>query len=240
MFKYPDLRAKSRTKTRHAFRHVAHCPHEDAIVDHVAKHLARPAFVIHEIESELVHVDVHVVPPAPAHDFWFLFTTGMSARPMSTPRDVPATRLAEVSILLPPHWPMDRDAWRRDARWSWPIRELKEAAFLPHRHHTWLGFGHTIIPADITSSGITTSVDPSTRLSALIVSASDLLPEEIDTIAVGDDRIDLLTLIPIYPEELDYSVKHGAEALIDQLNTVGVSDVIDPIRRSAVAISAAR
>lgn len=239
MFKYPDLRAKSRTKSRSTSRHVAHCAYEDAIVDHVAKHLARPAFVIHEIESELVHIDVHVVPPAPAHDFWFLFTTGMSARPMTKPHDAPGPKLAELSILLPPHWQMDREAWRRDSRWFWPIRELKAAAALPHRHRTWLGFGHTITSVDVMRSGPTQSFDPSTRLSSLIVSASDLLPEDIDTITVDTGRLDLFTLLAIYPEELQYAVQHSSEALLDQLSTLGISDVIDPLRRSAVTMNAA-
>lgn len=238
MFKYPDLRSNSRTKNRITTK-ARHTAHEQAIVDHVAEHLARPAFVIHEIESELVHVDVHVVAPAPAHDFWFLFTTGMSARSMCKPHDVPGARLAEVSILLPPHWQMDRDSWRRDSRWFWPIRELKEAALLPHRHHTWLGFGHTIIPAEISRSGVTRSLDPSTRLSSLVLAASDLLPEEIDTVIVDGHQIDLLTLVPIYPEELEYSVRNGSEALLDELNAAGISDVVDPLRRSVLATRAA-
>jgi hypothetical protein len=63
---------------------------------------------------------------------------------------------------------MDRDAWQRDSQWFWPIRELKDAALLPHRHHTWLGFGHTIIRSDVTQSGITQSLDPSTRFSSVV------------------------------------------------------------------------
>jgi hypothetical protein len=114
---------------------ASHSSHEAAIVEHVSRHLARPAFVVHEIESELVHLDVHVVPPDQDRDFWFLFTTGMSARPMKKPSDAPGSSLAELSILLPRHWRLDRESWR-ETRWFWPVRELKAAALLPHRHGT--------------------------------------------------------------------------------------------------------
>lgn len=67
MFKHLDLRSKSRTKNRTRLEQ-ARCPHEEAIVAHVAKHLAPLAFVIHEIESELVHLDVHVVAPGAGHE----------------------------------------------------------------------------------------------------------------------------------------------------------------------------
>lgn len=232
MFKHSDLRAKRRTKNHTKARHSSH---EAAIVEHVSRHLARPAFVIHEIESELVHLDVHVVPPAPDRNFWFLFTTGMSARPMRKPHDAQGSRLAELSILLPQYWRLDRESWR-DTRWCWPIRELKEAALMPHRHDTWLGYGHTIMPTDVSRAGeVTRSLDTSTRLSSLLVVASDLVPEETELIKNGAARIDLLTLFPIYPEELDYKVEHGLDALMAAFSAAGVSDVIDPARPSAVA-----
>src|SRR4051812_45736396 len=93
--------------------------HESAIVDHVTRHLAAPAFVIHELVSEIVHVDVHVVPPGPGHDYFFLFTTGMSGLPMSKPYKAPGSRYAELSMLLPPTWIFDRAVWDKDERWFW-------------------------------------------------------------------------------------------------------------------------
>src|SRR4030095_2431967 len=93
------------------------CAHEQEIVDHVTRHLAPPAFVLHEHVSEIVHVDVHFVPPAVDRDYWFLFTTGMSALPMTTPPDAGGSRFAELSILLPPDWVIDRARWAQDGRW---------------------------------------------------------------------------------------------------------------------------
>jgi hypothetical protein len=106
---------------------------------------------------------------------------------------------------------------------------------MPHRHHTWLGYGHVIMPADITPAGVTRSFHRTTRLSSLIVIESDLLPEKASTIESGTQKIDLLTLMPIYPEELEYEMEHGFGALLEALTAAGISDVIDPGRPSALA-----
>jgi hypothetical protein len=196
----------------------------------VSRHLAPPAFVIHEIESELVHVDVHVVPPASDRQFWFLFTTGMSALPMTVPRDLDCSRHAELSILLPPDWKLDRASWIEDTRWFWPIAELKSAALLPHRFRTWLGEGHTIGGVDPAAS-----FDPSTRLSNSIVVYSPSLPAEMHALYVGDLEIELLTLMPVYPEELDHKLRFGLDALLEKFELAGVDDVIDPGRPSALS-----
>jgi len=136
---------------------------------------------------------------------------------------------------LPRDWRLDRESWH-DTRWSWPIRELKEAALVPHRFQTWLGYGHTIIPNDIDASfQVRQSLDRSTRLSSLLVTTSELLPEAIHTIESGTQQIDLLMLLPMYPEELELRISHGAHALLDAFTTAGVSDVIDPARPSAIA-----
>jgi len=42
------------------------------------------------------------------------------------------------------------------------------------------------------------------------------MPEPIPPIRVDNFEIDLVTLIAVYPEELEYSVDHGAEALVER------------------------
>jgi hypothetical protein len=198
----------------------------DAIIRHVTRHVGAPAFVLHEIESELVHLDVHVVPPAAGRDDWFLFTTGMSARPMRVPGDARSSRFAELVMKLPRHWVFDRATWRREPRWFWPIRELRAAATLPHRHRTWLGPGHTIM------SPQGEAFDPSTRLSAVIVVGD---AAEMEAVECGAARIDLLTLWPIYTEELEIAMQHGSDALLELFEDAGSDLVIDPARPSVVA-----
>ena len=201
--------------------------HEIAIVDHIARYVAPPAFVIHENESEIAHLDVHVVPPGPGRDYYFLFTTGMSALPMTKPCGAPGSRFAEVSLALPSFWQLDHGSLRGDPSWSWPIIELKSAALMSHRHKTWLGPGHTI------TSAPPGPFDPSTRLSSLLVMEPQLLPEPARTVHIGNLDVDLLSVWPLYPEELAYRFDHGVEALVEALVHVGASDVMDVRRPSA-------
>jgi hypothetical protein len=179
--------------------------------------------VIHEIVSKIVHLDVHVVPPATDRDYYFLFTTGMSSRPMAKPPEAPGSQFAELSLALPSSWRFDRQI----PRWMWPILELKSAALLPHRSHSWLGPGHTMV------SDPPKPFDASTRFSSLLVVEPALLPPDARTIHTGGLAIDLLSVRPLYPEELEYRFDHGVDALVDSLGDVGASDVIDPSRPSA-------
>jgi hypothetical protein len=83
---------------------------------------------------------------------------------------------------------------------------------------------------------VTRSLDASTRLSSFLVLASDLV-HEIELIKSGAARVDLLTLFPMYPEELDYKLDHGFDALMAIFAAAGISDVIDPARPNAIASS---
>jgi hypothetical protein len=47
-------------------------------------------------------------------------------------------------------------------------------------------------------------------------------------------EVDLLSVWPLYPEELALRADHGVEALVDALLRVGIGDALDPARPSAV------
>lgn len=193
---------------------------------HVARHVAPPEHVFHEIVSDRVHIDVHVVSPGATHPYWLLFTTGMSARPMTLPPDHDLTPYAELSILLPPTWKCGSEPFK-DERWYWPVRWLKMLARLPHEYATWLGDGHTVPngdPARPFADG--------TNLAGMIVLRSLTLPPDIHTIPLGDVEVDLFTLWPLTADELQYKLDRGTDALIDAFEAANLSDIIDPARPS--------
>lgn len=179
--------------------------------------------MLHEIESQFVHIDVHIVPPGPEHPFWFLFTTGMSARPMNVPPGY--LPHAELSLMLPAWWEVDMGRWRRETRWFWPIRELIDLARYPHRRRTWLGEGHTIASCERPQP-----YDASTRMAATLVLPCTLSDEPI----AGDVSTELLALWPLHADELEYKRVHGLMALCDRFEEAGVSPVLDPDRPSVV------
>lgn len=199
-----------------------------AIERHLARTVAPVAFVAHELTSELVHVDVHFVPPSSATPFWLLFTTGMSDLPMTVPCECCPTH-AELCMLLPPSWQCDRSAWTDD-RWFWPIRWLRDLARLPHRRRTWIDQGHTIPNGDPPRP-----FNRSTKLAGMIVLRSITLPVSAQTISTNGIDIELFTLWPIHRDEMRFKLARGAEALVDRLEEAAVSDIVDPDRPSVLA-----
>jgi hypothetical protein len=113
---------------------VAHAD-DERITAHLRRRLGAKGWVFHEIVSDLVHIDVHVVPPSRRHPYHVLVTSGMSALPMTVPdtfEDPASFRFAELSMLLPPDWKLD-EASLSDERFYWPIRLLKSLARVAFR-----------------------------------------------------------------------------------------------------------
>ena len=201
--------------------------HIEAIGAHIERHLGPVSGVFHEIISDLVHIDVHVVPATEQFPYLRLVTSGMSDLPMTVPDEVDADvpRYMELMVTLPADWPISQDAFE-DERNYWPVRLLKGMARLPHEYDTWLGFGHTIPnghPSEPYAPGV--------GFDGAIVLPPVTTPEEFAELVLEDGRtIAFMTLMPLYPEEMDLKLKKGAEALLDRFDAKNIQDVIEPGR----------
>lgn len=201
--------------------------HIEAIGAHIERHLGPVSGVFHEIISDLVHIDVHVVPANEQFPYLRLVTSGMSDLPMTVPPEVDADvpRYMELMVTLPADWPISQDAFE-DERNYWPVRLLKGMARLPHEYDTWLGFGHTIPnghPSEPYAAGV--------GFDGAIVLPPVTTPEAFAELELDDGkRISFMTLIPLYPEEMDLKLKKGAEALLDRFDAKNIQDVIEPGR----------
>jgi hypothetical protein len=102
----------------------------EQISAHIEAHLGPVATVFHEIVSDTVHIDVHVVLPTEESPYARLVTSGMSDLPMPGDNDVP--RYLELVATLPGDWRLDRASFE-DERWYWPVRLLKQLARFPHK-----------------------------------------------------------------------------------------------------------
>ncbi len=118
---------------------IAPAPSRDVetIEAHFSRYYGEPETVFHEIVSDLVHIDVHVVPPASGRDRWTLFTTGMSDLPMAAPAGAEDRAFAELVLFLPAEWRVDLLKMTPPPddleRWYWPLRWLKYLAPIPSR-----------------------------------------------------------------------------------------------------------
>jgi hypothetical protein len=201
----------------------------DAVVALVSAHLGSVREVFHELVSEIVHVDVHVIAPTAAEPAWTLVTTGMSDLPMHVPDGVDAPRFAELMIRLPASWQVAKQVFD-DERWYWPVRWLKILARLPHQYDTWLGVGHTIPNGDPPRP-----LAPATPWSGILIGPPASLPDDAQ-VATTDagKRVQIYALYPLHDREMELKLAAGADRLFERLIAAEVDDVVDVKRRSVV------
>jgi hypothetical protein len=202
----------------------------EAISAHIERHIGPVATVFHELISDKVHIDIHIVAPSDRFPFYTLVTSGMSDRRM--PAQGPNAHLcfSELFICLPPDWKMDQADWKDDANY-WPIRWLKFLARFPHEYDAWLWFGHTMPNGDPARP-----VHASTALCSFLLLQNFRLPDGFRSLHVNEEkRIHFLSVIPLYQDELDLKLHKGAEAIESRFRKAGLSEVLDIRRPSCVS-----
>lgn len=206
----------------------------DLVSGHVERCIGPVSFVLHEQQSEGVHIDIHCVAPTPDRNIWTLVTSGMAQRPMLVPDDLPDPLFAELVAFLPPRWPLSAAAFSDESNY-WPVRWLRLLARFPHRYHTWLGYGHTIPNGDPPHP-----FAPNTRFSCMLIAPVLSAPEEFCRIERPLDRdIHLFAMQPLYADEMAFKLAHGTDALLDRFDACAVDDIIDVGRRSVCGGSVA-
>lgn len=199
------------------------------VVTHVSRYAGAPGNVWHELASDVVPVDVHHIPPNDTNNFHTLFTTGMSSLPMNVPQGLEDERFAELMLALPPDWPISEAAFY-DINNYWPIQMLRQLARMPHQTQSWLGLLHSMNNGEPPAP-----FAPNTAFTGVIVLRPVLFGEGIRTLRLPDRRvINLLALIPLYQDEMTFKLQNGGQALAEQLNESGVTELIDVERERVV------
>jgi hypothetical protein len=195
------------------------------------QHFGPDSFVWHEIESHIVHVDVNVICPSTFRPHWTLLTFGMSDLAMQNPRGK-IKSYAEVSLCLPAEWPISKI----DTKWAtpdrfWPVTVLKKPARYPHLHSTDLSWGHTV--GSITEP---VSLDPKGRFIGVMLIKPSTFPEGAEQFKnERGETIRVLGVIPLLTDELVFAKENGPPALEQKLFNAGVSEILDPDRKSVVS-----
>jgi hypothetical protein len=201
----------------------------DAISAHIEKWVGTPDTVFHELVSDKVHIDVHIVKPSTQRPYYTLVTSGMSDRRMKGPEEHPEFAYSELFLCLPPDWKMSQEEWKDEANY-WPIQALKFLARFPHMYETWLWYGHTIPNGDPPEP-----FNASTRLSAFILYSTFSLPSEFQTLKINDEKtIHFFSAVPLYQEELAFKLRKGAGTLEERFRASCFSEVLDPNRPSCI------
>ncbi len=205
-----------------------------AISDHIEANIGPVDSVFHELISDQVHIDVHWVKPSSNFPFHLLVTSGMSDKPMNVPTDMEdfeSYQYTELCILLPKDWKIQGDKTAMDEVFSdetvyWPIRWLKMIARFPHEYNTWVGWGHTIPNGEFAEP-----FADNTKLGCMILLPPMHLPESFFELPINDNKtICFYALYPLYPEEMNFKLEKGLDALLDKFQEFDVPHVVDPAR----------
>lgn len=207
----------------------------DAVEKYLDEHLDGDGFVFHEIVSDLIHLDVHAVPPGPRSDAWTLLTSGMSDLPMPKAEKFKVPAFAELMLRMPASWmpksprgEVVKPGMTDDLHW--PINTLKRLARMPHDCDSALGFGHTICFTDPPAP-----LRPGVPFVGAMLLPPVHLGESAFEIHTKDGRdVQVYSVHLLLADEMEFKLKHGTDAMLDLFDKVSHSDIVNPKRRSVL------
>ncbi len=205
---------------------------------HLAQHIGECDTVLHEILSHTVHVDIHVIKPNEKVPYLTLVTSGMSDLEMNVPEGLdPADeyQLAELVAFLPEDWPLDgffddsKDGDDREPPGWYVARWLKHYARMPHEYKSFITWFHTAANGDPAES-----IGEGVGMVGFLFAPPLQIGQDGLFVSTHDDRrIRLMSLVPIWPDEVVYAVNEGGEALCEKLD-IAENFVFDPFRQSCL------
>jgi hypothetical protein len=200
-----------------------------SVGSHIETHFGKVAWVMHEKESPDIHVDVYVVDATPERNYKRLVTSGMSEKAMPVPSGASDGRYAELTLCLPPYWPLSPDAFKDEANY-WPVRLLKGLARFPHKNKTWVYAGHSM-----NWSSPPQAFAPNTAMTSVALFWQKLGPPEAQTIYLAPEKsAHLWAVYPLHEAEANFKISNGTDALETLLEAAGVTELLRPERQSVV------
>lgn len=208
-----------------------------AHIDKVYPCKDKEPFVYHEIVSDIVHIDVNIIPPDGDRDYYVLWTSGMSDLPMTLPDgdyDKSEGERAELLMYLPGDWQLGgvgEDAAKMSDEYYWPIHWIKYLARFPHKYHTWLAMGHTLPNGEEYAP-----LGAGTQMGGFFflppISLGPKYPG-VNTLTCKDGtKINFLWAIPMYKEEIEFKLEEGFDAMLDLFSEKNFPRVLDPKREN--------
>ena len=181
-----------------------------AVEEHINRFFGWAPMILHDSESAGPDIDIYIIPPDGDRDYYTLATKGMGAHRMNLPKELLQDELdrAELIICLPPDWDMSEEGLSQ-SRWNWPIRLLRSTARLPYEEATWLGWGHSVG----TSGGAV--YDESVGYCGAVLFSCGAFYGADSCPLPGGGSVNFYQLIPLYPNEIEYKLEHGADNLLD-------------------------
>lgn len=184
----------------------------------------RTTEVFHEIVSDIVHIDVHIMMPTEEENYYVLYTTGMSTLAMNMPEELQADykhlERAEFFLTIPGSVSLEEI---KDGKYFWVVNLLRSLARYVHAYNTWFSHGHSI-PNGANSA----PYDEFTQFTGAMFIYKDAIMVEDN---VG---ITFLEVLPLFTEEMNMKLDLGVDALMDKLIESNYAGVINERKNVAL------
>lgn len=209
-----------------------------SIEDHVEQCVGRCENVLHESESEVVHLDLLPVELVDddGDEYLFVCTMGMSALPMQFAEPVSGddapSPYVELCITLPGAWPYTPEAFDEHGDDAyWPFGWLKMIARMTHGNGGSVEAGECFPndgdpPAPFTEE---------CGFVAMFILPAEVLTDGLGRMEAGTHRVDFLMLVPIFLDEYELLEREGPQALLNAFHEAELPtmNLADPARPSA-------
>lgn len=196
-----------------------------AVENHIRQYFGKFETLFHEPDSSDIHMDICLVPPTKERDYCILVTMGLGAHRMNVPPEQTGHKLerAELAIALPAGWKRTPENFKDD-RWYWPVHLLKDLARLS-LGGVWLSRGYV---ADHQKPFAANTW----LCAALLTEPFSAAPGGAVCPLPGGEAVHFYQVLPLYRDELKYSLEHGTDALLEKMAAIGF--VVRPDRPDAI------
>ena len=196
-----------------------------AVENHIRQYFGKFETLFHEPDSSDIHMDICLVPPTKERDYCILVTMGLGAHRMNVPPEQTGHKSdrAELAIALPAGWKRTPENFKDD-RWYWPVHLLKDLARLS-LGGVWLHQGYVADHQKPFASN-------TWLCAALLTEPFSAAPGSAVCPLPGGEAVNFYQVLPLYRDELKYSLEHGTDALLEKMAAIGF--VVRPDRPDAI------
>lgn len=196
----------------------------EEIAAHCERFLGRPPGGLGEIVQGDPPITLFEHPSSLRRPRMTLRTSGVSERALAVPKSMDDHRYTELLLYLPPSWQLTDDTSPREDTW-WPAALLKHLGRFIHEQQTYFEPGHSVALAE---PGETYA--PGTLVAGALLLPPSLEAPEFDRLSIRGIPCRFLWVHPITEAEMKLKLERGTDALIELMNTRGLSPAIDPRR----------
>lgn len=154
-------------------------------------------------------------------DFQILFTDGLRSNEQEVNEENVGLEKIELYILLPAYWNLDND--------HYPVEWLERIAAVPQKNNTWFGNGDTI-PAGNPAEELSENFSAN----HFILRRPKKLGADLDENWESSLGYRLLSVIPIYQNEIDFKLKNSHSMLFKKMDALDYTEMWDVYRQSCI------